>query len=43
MATAAKMTIAEVNEIVEVGEIDPETIVTPEYLRTSFSTIGCAT
>lgn len=29
MATAAKITIAEVNEIVEVGEIDPETIVTP--------------
>ena len=28
MATAAKTTIAEVNEIVEVGEIDPETIVT---------------
>ena len=29
MATAAKITIAEVNEIVEVGEIEPETIVTP--------------
>ncbi|KWW11028.1 3-oxoadipate CoA-transferase [Peribacillus simplex] len=29
MATAAKTTIAEVDEIVEVGEIDPETIVTP--------------
>ena len=29
MATAAKITIAEVDEIVEVGEIDPETIVTP--------------
>jgi len=29
MATAAKVTIAEVDEIVEVGEIDPETIVTP--------------
>lgn len=29
MATAAKITIAEVNEIVEVGEIDPEAIVTP--------------
>ena len=29
MATAATITIAEVSEIVEVGEIDPETIVTP--------------
>ena len=29
MATAAKVTIAEVDEIVEVGELDPETIITP--------------
>jgi 3-oxoadipate CoA-transferase alpha subunit len=29
MATAAKITIAEVDEIVEIGEIDPEAIVTP--------------
>lgn len=29
MATAARITIAEVDEVVEVGEIDPETIVTP--------------
>lgn len=29
MATAARITIAEVDEIVEVGEIDPEVIVTP--------------
>lgn len=29
MATAAKVTIAEVDEIVETGELDPETIVTP--------------
>ncbi len=29
MATAARITIAEVSEIVEVGEIGPETIVTP--------------
>ncbi|WP_438825664.1 3-oxoacid CoA-transferase subunit A [Neobacillus drentensis] len=29
MATAAKITIAEVDEIVEVGELDPENIVTP--------------
>ncbi len=29
MATAARVTIAEVNEIVEIGELDPEVIVTP--------------
>ena len=29
MATAARITIAEVEEIVEVGELDPELIVTP--------------
>ena len=29
MATAARLTIVEVDEIVEVGELDPETIVTP--------------
>jgi acyl CoA:acetate/3-ketoacid CoA transferase alpha subunit len=29
MATAAKTTIAEVDEVVETGEIDPEIIVTP--------------
>jgi 3-oxoadipate CoA-transferase, alpha subunit len=29
MATAAKITIAEVDEIVEVGELDPENIATP--------------
>lgn len=29
MATAAKVTIAEVDEIVEVGKLDPETIITP--------------
>jgi len=29
MATAAKVTIAEVDEIVETGELDPEVIVTP--------------
>lgn len=28
-ATAAKLTIAQVDEIVELGEIDPETVVTP--------------
>lgn len=29
MATAGKITIVEVEEIVEIGELDPETIVTP--------------
>lgn len=29
MATAAKLTIVEVDEIVEVGELDPDSIVTP--------------
>ncbi|MDP4863546.1 MAG: 3-oxoacid CoA-transferase subunit A, partial [Burkholderiaceae bacterium] len=29
MATAAKLTIAQVSEIVELGELDPEAIVTP--------------
>jgi 3-oxoacid CoA-transferase subunit A len=29
MATAADVTIAEVEEIVEVGELDPDSIVTP--------------
>ena len=29
MATAAKTTIAQVSELVEIGEIDPETVVTP--------------
>ena len=29
MATAAAVTIAEVDEIVEVGELDPESVVTP--------------
>jgi 3-oxoacid CoA-transferase subunit A len=29
MATAAKVTIAEVEELVELGELDPDAIVTP--------------
>ena len=29
MATAAKLTIAQVTEIVELGQIDPEVVVTP--------------
>jgi 3-oxoadipate CoA-transferase alpha subunit len=29
MAAAARITIAQVSQIVEIGELDPETIVTP--------------
>jgi 3-oxoadipate CoA-transferase alpha subunit len=29
MATAAALTIAEVKRVVEIGEIDPEVVVTP--------------
>jgi 3-oxoadipate CoA-transferase alpha subunit len=29
MATAAGLTIAEVSQVVDIGEIDPETVVTP--------------
>jgi 3-oxoadipate CoA-transferase alpha subunit len=29
MATAAKLTIASVHDIVELGDMDPETVVTP--------------
>ena len=29
MATAARLTIAQVDEIVELGELDPESVVTP--------------
>ena len=29
MATAARLTIAQVSEIVELGQIDPEVVVTP--------------
>ena len=34
MATAAKMTIAEVEELVEVGELDPDTVHTPSVYVT---------
>lgn len=45
MATAADLVIAEVDEIVEIGEIDPEHIVTPHLyvdyiIRTSFKKEG---
>ncbi|MFT9846772.1 CoA transferase subunit A [Aneurinibacillus sp. REN35] len=39
MATAAKLVIAEVEEIVEVGELSPEEIVTP-HLFVDYITIG---
>lgn len=44
MATAAKMVIAEVDEIVEVGEISPEQVVTPHVYvdRVVRSTAGAA-
>lgn len=35
MCMAAKVTIAQVNKIVEVGDIDPEIIVTPNILYKS--------
>jgi acyl CoA:acetate/3-ketoacid CoA transferase alpha subunit len=37
MATAAEITIAEVEQLVEVGELDPETIHTPSiYVKRIF-------
>lgn len=45
MATAAKIVIAEVDEIVEVGELDPEYIVTPHayvdyVIQSKYSKVG---
>jgi 3-oxoacid CoA-transferase A subunit len=45
MATAAKIVIAEVDEIVEVGELDPEYIVTPHayvdyVIQSNYSKVG---
>jgi len=40
MATAAKVTIAEVNEIVPVGALDPETIVTPSVFVDRIVAVG---
>lgn len=45
MATAAKTVIAEVDEIVEVGELDPEYIVTPHayvdyVIQSNYSKVG---
>lgn len=45
MATAGKIVIAEVDEIVEVGELDPEHIVTPHayvdyVIETKYSKVG---
>jgi len=37
MATAAKVTIAEVEELVEVGELDPDKVMTPNvYVKRIF-------
>jgi 3-oxoacid CoA-transferase subunit A len=37
MATAAKVTIAEVEELVEVGELDPDQVMTPSvYVKRIF-------
>jgi 3-oxoacid CoA-transferase A subunit len=42
MATAAKITIVEVNEIVPVGSLDPETIVTPSVFVHRIIAVGGA-
>ena len=42
MATAAKVTIVEVNEIVPVGALDPETIVTPSVFVHRIVEVGGA-
>jgi acyl CoA:acetate/3-ketoacid CoA transferase alpha subunit len=37
MATAAKVTIAEVEELVELGELDPDKVMTPSvYVKRIF-------
>jgi 3-oxoadipate CoA-transferase, alpha subunit len=40
MATAAKVTIVEVNEIVQLGSLDPETIVTPSVFVDRIVAVG---
>jgi 3-oxoadipate CoA-transferase alpha subunit len=43
MATAAKLTIAQVSDIVELGELDPEAIVTPgAYVKRVVKIVGGA-
>lgn len=42
MATAAAMTVVQVNEVVEIGELDPETIVTPAIFVDRVVQIGGA-
>ena len=42
MATAAKVTIVEVNEIVPVGALDPETIVTPSVFVHRIVQVGAS-
>jgi 3-oxoacid CoA-transferase subunit A len=42
MATAARITIAEVEELVEPGELDPDAIVTPGiYVKRIFACTSC--
>jgi 3-oxoadipate CoA-transferase alpha subunit len=43
MATAAKITIVQVSEIVEPGEIDPEAVITPGMFVDSVVQIAAAT
>lgn len=44
MATAARLTIAQVNEIVELGQIDPEQVVTPSaYVNRVVRVTGATT
>jgi 3-oxoacid CoA-transferase subunit A len=41
MATAAKVTIAEVEELVEPGELDPDMVHTPGiYVKRIFQSVG---
>jgi 3-oxoadipate CoA-transferase alpha subunit len=40
MATAARCTIAQVNEVVELGQLDPEVIVTPGIFVKRVALVG---
>ena len=43
MATAARLTVAQVSEIVELGQIDPEIVVTPSaYVNRVVRVLGAA-
>lgn len=43
MATAAAVTIAQVKEVVEIGELDPETVVTPSIYVDRVVNVGSGT